>query len=238
MLRILHIKKIPFTTYDLASDEAAKKLWKRKAPADKQQLPGLLIGGTFPGTFDAFEEAVEYDELAAYLRLNESYDSKVEEDRPLLPQVPVGVPGAASPAQMTPEHHKPAIFPVSSSDSPLRGKPVNKREGEFDVSTELEGYGLQGVRVTQDDLAALVEELGLGGDEADELVKGLSGPEKKKEAVKVSDPKAAMMAELSAKVRPGAEATPAKAKPAVEAPPVATETKKPDDTKEDAKTTE
>jgi hypothetical protein len=139
---------------------------------------------------------------------------------------------------MTPEHHKPAIFPVSSSDSPLRGKPVNKREGEFDVSTELEGYGLQGVRVTQDDLAALVEELGLGGDEADELVKGLSGPEKKKEAVKVSDPKAAMMAELSAKVRPGAEATPAKAKPAVEAPAVATEIKKPSDTKEDAKTTE
>lgn len=103
---------------------------------------------------------------------------------------------------MTPEHHKPATFPSSLTDSPLRGKPANKREGEFDVSTELEGYGLQGVRVTQDDLAALVEELGLGGDEADELVKGLRGPEKEKEAVKVSDPKGMMMAELSAKVKP------------------------------------
>lgn len=159
------------------------------------------------------EEAVEYDELAVFLRLNESYDSKVEDDRPLLPQVPVGVPGAASPAQMTPEHHKPTTFPSSSTDSPLRGKPANKRVGEFDVSTELEGFGLQGVKVTEDDLAALVEELGLGGDEADELVKGLSGPEKK-EAVKVSDHKAEMMAELSAKVNPGVKATPAKAKAA------------------------
>jgi SH3 domain-binding glutamic acid-rich protein len=153
------------------------------------------------------EEAVEYDELTTFLRLNESYDSKVEDDRPLLPQVPVGVPGAASPAQMTPEHHKPKTFPSSPSDSSLRGKPANKREGEFDVSTELEGFGLQGVRVTQDDLAALVEELGLGGHDADELVKSLSGPGKKEEAVKVSDPKAKMMAELSAKVKTPAEKT-------------------------------
>jgi hypothetical protein len=153
------------------------------------------------------EEAVEYDELATYLRLNESYDSAVEDERPLLPQVPVGVPGAASPAQMTPEHHRPVTFPPSASDSPSRGKPANRREGEFDVSTELEGFGLQGVKVTQDDLAALVEELGLGGDEADELVKGLRGPEKKKEAIKARDPKAEIMAELSAKVKPAVKAT-------------------------------
>ena len=32
LLRILQVKKIPFTSYDLASDEEAKRLWKRKAP--------------------------------------------------------------------------------------------------------------------------------------------------------------------------------------------------------------
>lgn len=32
ILRILHAKKIPFTSYDLASDEDAKRLWKRKVP--------------------------------------------------------------------------------------------------------------------------------------------------------------------------------------------------------------
>jgi len=180
-------------------------------------------------TFDAFEEAVEYDELATFLRLNESYDEKVEEDRPILPQVPVGVPGAASPAQMTPDHHKHTTFPSSSSDSPLRGKPANKREGEFDVSTELQGFGLQGVRVTQDGLAALVAELGLDGDDAEDLVKGLSGPEEKKETVKVSNAQAEMMTELSAKVKPGVKPTSAMAKPAgaaVKATALATQSKK------------
>lgn len=142
------------------------------------------------------EEAVEYNELSDYLRLNESWNPKIEEDRPLLPQHVIGVPGAASAAQMTPEHHKPTKF--SSSDSP-RGKPVNKRDDEFDVSTELEGYGLQGVKVTDDDLAALVQELGLGGDEADDLVKGLSAPAPES---KKADPQAALMAELSAKIKP------------------------------------
>lgn len=32
VLRILQVKKIAFTSYDLASDEDAKKLWRRKAP--------------------------------------------------------------------------------------------------------------------------------------------------------------------------------------------------------------
>jgi SH3 domain-binding glutamic acid-rich protein len=49
-----------------------------------------------------------------------------------------------------------------------------RREAEYDVSDELTGYGLQGVKVTDDDLLALVEELGLGGEEAGDLVKGLS----------------------------------------------------------------
>ena len=32
ILRILQVKKIPYTAYDLASDEEAKRLWRRKAP--------------------------------------------------------------------------------------------------------------------------------------------------------------------------------------------------------------
>ena len=87
---------------------------------------------------------------------------------------------------MTPEHHKPKFFP-KDPDTPL--KPVNKRN-EYDISTELEGFGLQGVRVTDDDLAQLVKDLGLDGDEAADMVRNLGGstsaprkpdPEKKKE---------------------------------------------------------
>jgi len=42
------------------------------------------------------------------------------------------------------------------------------------VSTELEGYGLQGVKVTEDELGALLEELGLDGDDARDLADSLS----------------------------------------------------------------
>jgi hypothetical protein len=79
IMRVLQVKKVPFTSYDLASDEEAKKLWKRKAPLceqssnyfyfliyskvnrliglvwaglAKQQLPGLLVGGVYPGGYD------------------------------------------------------------------------------------------------------------------------------------------------------------------------------------------
>lgn len=172
ILRILQTKKIPYTSYDLASDNDAKRLWRRKAPPDKQQLPGILVGGRFIGDFDAFEEAVETEGLATFLRLNENWDIAIDEDRPAPDAKPVGVPGAVPIAQMTPEHHKPRFFP-RDPDTPL--KPVNKHEGDYDVSTELEGYGLQGVRVTDDDLRLLVEELGLEGDDAEDMVKSLGG---------------------------------------------------------------
>lgn len=174
ILRILQVKKIPFSSYDLASDEDAKRLWKRKAPLSKQQLPGILVGGRFPGTFSDFEEAVEYGELDTFLRLKETWVE--DEDRPTLSTKAIGVPGAAMPLQMTPEHLKSKILAQPPS-SPLKGKgvPVNKQTGDFDISTELQGYGLQGVRVTEDELERLVAELGLDGDDAQDLVKGLAG---------------------------------------------------------------
>ncbi|KAF8222149.1 hypothetical protein L208DRAFT_1324226 [Tricholoma matsutake] len=182
LLRILQAKKIPFTSYDLASDESAKRLWKRKAPSDQQQLPGILVGGRFPGVLRVSEDAVESDELDIFLRLNESYN--MDEDHPTPPAQPVGVPGAASPLQMTPDHLKSKIF--AQSPSPLKGKgssiPANKRKDEFDVSSELEGYGLQGVKVTEDELRDLVAELGLDGDDAGDLVRGLSSSAQKDKA--------------------------------------------------------
>ncbi|KAJ7706328.1 hypothetical protein B0H17DRAFT_1036744 [Mycena rosella] len=182
ILRILQVKKIPFTSYDLASDEKAKRLWKRKAPLDKQQLPGLLVGGKFPGPFSEFEDAVECDDLDVFLRLKESWDADIDADNPPLPAAPIGVPGAMMPLQMTPEHMRTKI--LAQQSSPLKGKgsiPVNKRPDAFDVSTELSGFGLQGVMVSEDELSKLVAELGLDGDEASDLVKGLSSaaPEKK-----------------------------------------------------------
>lgn len=93
---------------------------------------------------------------------------------------------------MTPEHLRDKVR--TPTQSPLKGKgrgadiPVNKREGEFDISTELVGYGLQGVKVTEQDLIDLVAELGLDGDEAGDLVKGLSSVSSAKEEVKDVQP--------------------------------------------------
>ncbi|CAK5280167.1 unnamed protein product [Mycena citricolor] len=201
ILRTLQVKKIPYTSYDLASDENAKRRWRRKAPADKQQLPGMLVGGKFPGLPSSrsrscqsshlsstralsrihtlvSEEAVEYDELDIFLRLKESWDPDLDGDGPALAAGPVGVPGAYTPLEMTPEPQRSKIIAAQHPPSPLKGKkpiPINKRDDLFDVSTELDGFGLQGVHVSEKELADLVAELGLDGDEAGDLVKGLSG---------------------------------------------------------------
>ncbi|KAI6031625.1 hypothetical protein BKA83DRAFT_26817 [Pisolithus microcarpus] len=186
ILRILQTKKISFTS-----------LWKRKAPLDKQQLPGILVGGRYPGDFDALyaiiflaptvraadplsvsEEAVEYAELDTFLRLKETWNTAVDEDRPAPAAKPVGVPGAVPVSQMTPEHHKPKFFP-KDPNSPIRA--VNKGN-DFDIGSEMQGFGLQGVRVTDDELKKLVEELGLDGDDADDIVKSLGGEGKLPEA--------------------------------------------------------
>ncbi|CDO73202.1 hypothetical protein BN946_scf185007.g257 [Trametes cinnabarina] len=163
LLRVLQVKKVAFTSYDLASDEEAKKLWH------KQQLPGILIGGEFPGTIQDFEDAVEFGELDAFLRLNEEWQP-LEDEKPLLRAVPVGIPGAYSPAQMNPSHVSPAPSPIKTKS----------REGELDAGDKLGDAGLHGVNVTEDELLALIGELGLGEADAEELVKGLGGSTKPK----------------------------------------------------------
>ncbi|KAH8835881.1 hypothetical protein DL96DRAFT_1702836 [Flagelloscypha sp. PMI_526] len=181
LLRILQAKKITYNAYDLASDEKAKLLWKRKGPQDKS-LPGILVGGDCPGPFSAFEEAVEYGELDTFLRLKEEWHD--DADVKILPQQHIAVPGAHTPLQMTPEAQRVKILAANASAdaSPSRGTkqiPVNKlkEEEQIDLGDEFSGYGLQGVKVTNDELAALVAELGLDGDDAGDLVRGLAGDE-------------------------------------------------------------
>ncbi|KAG9222686.1 hypothetical protein CCMSSC00406_0004600 [Pleurotus cornucopiae] len=207
LLRILQVKKIPFTSYDLASDEEAKKLWKRKAPPANQQLPGILA-------FTDFEEAVEYGELETFLRLKDSWNAEIEEDRPAPVAKPIGVPGAVAPLQMTPEHLRSKILAPISSPLKGKGKPLaeNKKEGLFDLGDELIGFGLQGVKVTEDELMNLVAELGLDGDEAKDLVEGLSTNAPKDTQPEAPNDKAASLTSDAAKTvnEPVKEAVPEK----------------------------
>jgi methylaspartate ammonia-lyase len=167
---------------------------------------------------------VEHNELEIFLRLNESYDAAVDEDRPAPVAQPIGVPGAALPLQMTPERLRSKI--LSSSPSSLRkssGVPVNKQEGAFDVSTELSGFGLQGVMVTPNELADLVAELGLDGEDAGDLVRGLS--DKTKSEKSGSTDTRAETAESDSRNAPGIEGENGKGKAtAVEDAPAADST--------------
>ncbi|CAE6457983.1 unnamed protein product [Rhizoctonia solani] len=167
LLRVLQVKKIPFTSYDLAADEEAKKLWRRKAPGNNTTLPGILVGGDFAGTYAEFEEAVEFGELDRFFRLNESWGEEDEALTPApTPQKPIAVPGVATPSQITGQ--RPSFAP-SPSKPPKKSTPRTK---SIDIGAEL-GFGLDGVKVTEEEMLELVESLGLGGDDAGELVKGL-----------------------------------------------------------------
>jgi len=173
-MRVLQVKRIQFTSYDVASDEDAKKLWRRKAPLSKQQLPGLLIGGVYPGGYEEFEEAVECGELDTFLRRSEEWDEELFGPSKKLEVKPVGVPGAYSPLQMNPSH-KPTISPLPTPTKPKDGS----RGREIDVGQELSGCGLDGVTVSEQDLMDLVSEL-IGEEGAGDLVKGFRAPESKK----------------------------------------------------------
>lgn len=117
-------------------------------------------------TFTDFEEAVEYGELTTYLRLNEEWNIDDWEGNVAPVAQPIGVPGVSTPAQMTSQ--KPSF---ASTRSPA------ERPGEMDLGVELSGYGLQGLKVTEDDISDLVKSLGLDDADADELTKGLDfGP--------------------------------------------------------------
>lgn len=81
------------------------------------------------------------------------------------------------PLEMTPERlrDKVKVNPTASPFNDKKPVPVNKREGELDLGDELSGYGLQGLKATEDELRDLIAELGLDGDDAGDLLKGLSG---------------------------------------------------------------
>ncbi|EJT97761.1 hypothetical protein DACRYDRAFT_111278 [Dacryopinax primogenitus] len=161
LLRILQTRKVPFTSYDVASDENAKRLWRRKAPQGKQDLPGILIGGSFSGTFQDFEEAVEFAELDQFLRLNEPWNEELEfELNPRLPQQAIGVPGA----------HVPSLTqPLSSSTSKSPASSTRKPRKTDDLEQELDS-----LNATDDQISDLLESLGLENEGASERPGGIA----------------------------------------------------------------
>jgi hypothetical protein len=145
------------------------------------------------------EDAVEFNELEIFLRQNEEY-KPFEDDPEPKPQEAIGVPGAYSPLQMFPKH-APSRSP---SPSPLKLR--EKEKSEINAGDTLAEFGLANVSVSIDELKALVSELGLGGDDATDLVKGLAGGANSPPA-EVKTPKTPVKELKKLYNSPGAEAT-------------------------------
>ena len=80
--------------------------------------------------------------------------------------------------------HKPTISP---HPTPKKTKDTTRGD-EIDVGEELSGYGLDGVKVSEQDLMDLVSEL-IGEEGAGDLVKGFKVPEREKKDVEKKESK-------------------------------------------------
>lgn len=93
---VLAIKKIPYVYHDLASDDDAKSRWRRKAK--DPQLPGILVNNEWVGSYDEFEEAVEFGELELFLGVS--------------PAAAQATPPAPHPAQQAVSSKDPSLYPT------------------------------------------------------------------------------------------------------------------------------
>lgn len=66
---ILDAKKIKYEAVDVAASEDAKKKMRAIAGDDKALPPQICNGDTYCGNFEAFDNAVEAEELEEFLKL-------------------------------------------------------------------------------------------------------------------------------------------------------------------------
>lgn len=109
--------KIPFKAIDTATDEFAKRVWRR---AGGKPLPGLVRDGVVLGNFKDVEEWVEYGELKQQLGL---------EGKPVLAQGATSstIPGDKSIAER--------VKPAATESSNPTTEPVSKASGTSSTST-------------------------------------------------------------------------------------------------------
>ncbi|GAA5827345.1 hypothetical protein JCM11251_003775 [Rhodosporidiobolus azoricus] len=105
--RALTSARVAYAEHDVAGDEAAKSMWKRKN-GGKNELPFILVDGEPVGSIEDLDEAVEFGELRQFLRL----------DTPAAPPAPPA-PTASSSSSAS----NPPRAPTSSS-SAMERKPT------------------------------------------------------------------------------------------------------------------
>ncbi|BGP01115.1 hypothetical protein RTG_02834 [Rhodotorula toruloides ATCC 204091] len=107
--RCLTSARVSYREHDVASDEAAKSMWKRKN-CGKNELPCILVDGEPVGSIEDLDEAVEFGELRQFLRL----------DSPAAPPPASNPASSAAPSDSTPSAQPPASRPSGSTSSKFK----------------------------------------------------------------------------------------------------------------------
>ncbi|OOQ86977.1 hypothetical protein PEBR_18843 [Penicillium brasilianum] len=111
---ILKANKLPFRAIDVATDEAARKLWGRRSKGKK--LPGLVKYGNVVGDLEEVEEWNEFGELRMIVNSVQDVDG--------MPATSYPVPVSESPAP-APTTPKPSTIKIQS---PPATRPEEKKD--------------------------------------------------------------------------------------------------------------
>ncbi|KAJ5801790.1 uncharacterized protein N7518_003858 [Penicillium psychrosexuale] len=117
---ILKANKIPFRAIDVATDDAARKLWGRRSKGKK--IPGLVKYGDIVGDLEEIEEWNEFGELRMVVNSVQDLGG--------MPPTSYPLPATEPKAESTPTTLKPSTIKIQNP-------PVTKHEDKKDDMTVL-----------------------------------------------------------------------------------------------------
>ncbi|CEL04557.1 hypothetical protein ASPCAL05685 [Aspergillus calidoustus] len=133
---ILKANKIPFRAIDVATDDAARKLWGRRSKGKK--LPGLVKYGTVVGDLEQIEEWNEYGELKMQINNVEDFDSSLPAtSTPIAPLAESATTTASAPAA------RPQLPTPKPSTIKIQDPPEKETQKDDSIAVALRQAGEQ-----------------------------------------------------------------------------------------------
>lgn len=158
-IAVFAAKRIDYVYHDLASDEDAKKRFRRKAL--DAQIPNILVHNEWRGTFEEFEESVEFGELDQFLRIDHSKAGSVpiEASNGHMAEAGSSVASSTNGTASLPSRSKLPPAPVAAPRMAPEGSGTGpKRNSMDDFLASLEAWKPQVEDMSEADITALLEE--------------------------------------------------------------------------------
>ncbi|KAJ5547354.1 hypothetical protein N7494_004939 [Penicillium frequentans] len=121
---ILKANKLPFRAIDVATDDAARKLWGRRSKGKK--LPGLVKYGNIVGDLEEIEEWNEFGELRMVINSAPDLDGMPATSYPT-----AATEAPSTPKEPEPKAPKPSTITIQSP--PTKTKPEEEKKDETAV---------------------------------------------------------------------------------------------------------